>query len=88
KGYTDNVGTNEYNLMLSRKRAEIVYKYINSRGVATERLTSRFYGKENPVADNSNPNTAWLNRRAEIFIYEKGTNIPNVIIPQAQYLRK
>ncbi|MBS1949211.1 MAG: OmpA family protein, partial [Bacteroidetes bacterium] len=49
KGYTDNVGTNEYNLMLSRKRAEIVYKYINSRGVATERLTSRFYGKENPV---------------------------------------
>jgi outer membrane protein OmpA-like peptidoglycan-associated protein len=88
KGYTDNVGTNEFNLMLSRKRANIVHSYIGSRGVAVDRMTSRFYGKENPVADNSNPNTAWLNRRAEIYIYEKGTTIPNVMLPQAKYLKK
>ncbi|HLK29867.1 MAG TPA: OmpA family protein [Puia sp.] len=88
KGYTDNVGTNEFNMMLSRKRANIVHSYMSSRGISIDRMTSRFYGKENPVADNSNPNTAWLNRRAEIYIYEKGTTIPNVILPQAKYLKK
>ena len=88
KGYTDNVGTNEFNMMLSKKRAQITYQYMNSRGITSDRMTSRFYGKENPVADNSNPNTAWLNRRAEIYIYEKGTTVPNVILPQAKYLRK
>ncbi len=88
KGYTDNVGTNEFNLFLSKKRAQMVYDYMNSRGLGSDRMTARFYGKENPVADNSNPNTSWLNRRAEIFVYEKGTKVPNVILPAAKYLRK
>jgi outer membrane protein OmpA-like peptidoglycan-associated protein len=88
RGYTDNVGTNEFNLFLSRKRAQIVYDYMNSRGVPSDRMLVRFYGKENPVADNSNPNTSWLNRRAEILVREKETKVPTVKLPMPRNLRK
>jgi outer membrane protein OmpA-like peptidoglycan-associated protein len=88
KGFTDDVGTPDYNMMLSKKRAQIVYDYMNSRGIPSDCMTSRFYGKENPVADNKDPNTAWLNRRAELYVYEKGTHLPNVILPSASKLRK
>jgi len=88
RGYTDNVGTNEFNIFLSKKRAQIVFDYMNSRGVPSDRMLSRFYGKENPVADNSNPNTAWLNRRAEIVIREKDAKAPTVKLPMPRNLRK
>jgi len=88
RGYTDNVGTNEFNIFLSKKRAQIVFDYMNSRGVPSDRMFARFFGKENPVADNSNPNTSWLNRRAEILIREKDTKVPNVKIPMPRNLRK
>lgn len=88
RGYTDNVGTNEFNLFLSRKRAQVVYDYMNSRGVGSDHMLSRFYGKENPVADNSNPNTSWLNRRVEILIREKDTALPAVKLPMPRNLRK
>jgi len=88
KGYTDNVGTNEFNIFLSKKRAQIVYDYMNSRGIASDRMLARYYGKENPVADNSNPNTSWLNRRVEILIREKDGKLPSVKIPMPRNLRK
>ncbi len=88
RGYTDNVGTNEFNLFLSKKRAQIVYDYMNSRGVPSDHMIDRFYGKENPVADNSNPSTSWLNRRVEILIREKDDNVPSVKIPTPRNLRK
>lgn len=88
KGYTDNVGTNEFNIFLSKKRAQIVYDYMNSRGIPSDRMLARFYGKENPVADNSNPNTSWLNRRVEILIREKDGKLPSVKIPMPRNLRK
>jgi outer membrane protein OmpA-like peptidoglycan-associated protein len=71
KGYTDSVGTDPYNNMLSRKRAKMVLDYMNSRGVPTELMKAKAYGKDNPVGDNSDPNQAWLNRRAEIIIHQK-----------------
>ena len=71
KGYTDSVGTDQYNNMLSRKRAKMVLDYMNSRGVPTELMKARAYGSDNPVADNSDPNQAWLNRRAEIIVHRK-----------------
>jgi outer membrane protein OmpA-like peptidoglycan-associated protein len=71
KGYTDDVGTDEYNNFLSRRRAKMVYDYMNSRGVPTELMKAKAYGKDNPVADNKDPNQAWLNRRAEIIVREK-----------------
>lgn len=71
KGYTDSVGTNSYNNVLSRRRAKMVLDYMNSRGVPTEYMKAKAYGSDDPVADNSDPNQAWLNRRAEIIIHKK-----------------
>jgi len=71
KGYTDSVGSDPYNNMLSRKRAKMVLDYMNSRGVPTELMKAKAYGRDSPVADNSDPNKAWLNRRAEIIIHPK-----------------
>lgn len=71
KGYTDSVGSDQYNNMLSRRRAKMVLDYLNSRGVPTELMKAKAYGSDNPVADNSDPNQAWLNRRAEIIVHRK-----------------
>lgn len=71
KGYTDSVGSDPFNNMLSRRRAKMVLDYMNSRGIPTNIMKAQAYGRDNPVADNSDPNKAWLNRRAEIIIYRK-----------------
>ncbi|HXB92809.1 MAG TPA: OmpA family protein [Puia sp.] len=71
KGYTDSVGTNAFNNFLSRRRANMVKDYLNSRGVPAELMKAKAYGSDNPVADNSDPNQAWLNRRAEIIVHPK-----------------
>jgi outer membrane protein OmpA-like peptidoglycan-associated protein len=70
-GYTDDVGTIEFNNFLSRRRAQMVYDYMNSQGIPSDRMDPKFFGKDNPVAPNDNPNTSWLNRRAEIMLAEK-----------------
>jgi outer membrane protein OmpA-like peptidoglycan-associated protein len=71
KGYTDSVGSDPYNNMLSRKRAKMVLDYMNSRGIPAELMKAKAYGKDDPIGDNSDPNQAWLNRRAEIIIHRK-----------------
>jgi outer membrane protein OmpA-like peptidoglycan-associated protein len=71
KGYTDNVGTETYNNFLSRRRAKMVLDYLNSRGIPSDLMKAKAYGSDNPVADNQDPNQAWLNRRAEIIVHEK-----------------
>jgi outer membrane protein OmpA-like peptidoglycan-associated protein len=72
KGYTDSVGGDHYNNWLSRERAKMVLSYMNSRGIPVEYMKAKAYGKDDPVADNGDPNAAWLNRRAEIIVHEKG----------------
>jgi outer membrane protein OmpA-like peptidoglycan-associated protein len=71
KGYTDSIGSDHFNNLLSRKRAKMVLDYMNSRGVPTELMKAKAYGKDNPVGDNGDPNQSWLNRRAEIIIHQK-----------------
>lgn len=71
KGYTDSVGDDHYNNWLSRERAKMVLKYMNSRGVPADLMQAKAYGKDNPVADNADPSKAWLNRRAEIIVHAK-----------------
>ncbi|WP_315821019.1 OmpA family protein [Paraflavitalea speifideaquila] len=70
KGYTDNVGSTEYNNYLSMRRAQMAFDYMNSRGVPAERMIVSYYGKEYPVAENT-PANAWLNRRVELIIRDK-----------------
>jgi outer membrane protein OmpA-like peptidoglycan-associated protein len=71
KGYTDSVGNDHYNNWLSRERAKMVLKYMNSRGIPVNFMQAKAYGKDNPVADNNDPSKAWLNRRAEIVVHAK-----------------
>jgi outer membrane protein OmpA-like peptidoglycan-associated protein len=70
-GYTDDVGTVPQNNWVSRKRSQMVFDYMNSRGIGSDRMVPKFFGKDNPVASNENPNTSWLNRRVEIIVQDK-----------------
>ncbi len=55
-GHTDAIGPAAYNLILSRKRAESVSRYLTSSQISTDRIRIIGYGEENPVAKNSNAN--------------------------------
>ena len=67
-GHTDSTGSDEYNLDLSRRRAESVSNYLVSRGVARARVESIGYGEEFPIADNGTEAGRSQNRRVEIRI--------------------
>lgn len=66
KGYTDERGSREYNIALGEKRAISVERFLETKGVPANRLSTVSYGKEQPVNLESNE-AAWAeNRRAEL----------------------
>ena len=67
-GYTDSVGSDEYNQTLSDKRAETVRDYLVTSGVSMNSVAARGMGKADPVADNSTPSGRQLNRRVEMIV--------------------
>jgi len=71
KGHTDMSGSEQYNSPLSKKRAQMVFDYMNSRGISADRMILSGYGKKKPAVQNENPNTAWMNRRCELVLFEK-----------------
>lgn len=68
EGHTDATGTEEYNLELSRQRAQSVENYLASQGVDATRFTIMGYGESQPVATNETPEGRQLNRRVDIAI--------------------
>ena len=70
EGYTDSTGTDEFNLRLSRERAESVRTFLAQQGVAASRMTTEGYGPRLPVADNATPEGRAKNRRVEIVLAE------------------
>ncbi len=52
KAYTDNIGSEKYNLWLSEQRAKAIYSYFISKGVSANQLINRALGESNPVAKN------------------------------------
>jgi peptidoglycan-associated lipoprotein len=68
EGHCDKVGTREYNLALGERRAEQVKRYMVSRGVASERLEVRSYGKEKLMNLGDNPEDHAINRRVVLVI--------------------
>jgi outer membrane protein OmpA-like peptidoglycan-associated protein len=64
-GYTDSTGTNEYNLVLSEKRALSVVNYLINKGISSDRLRYKGYGNTSPVGDNVTYEGRKLNRRTE-----------------------
>jgi len=67
-GYTDDIGSAEYNRALSLRRAESVRDYIISRGIDDTRLSVSGRGKTNPLVPNSTPEGRAVNRRVEFVV--------------------
>jgi outer membrane protein OmpA-like peptidoglycan-associated protein len=68
EGHTDNVGTEDYNMTLSQRRANAVGDYLKAAGVGADRLTIKWYGESQPKVDNDTPENRALNRRVEFAI--------------------
>ena len=67
-GFTDSIGTEEYNLPLSQRRVESVANFLKQMGVSADQMALLWYGKTNPIADNSTPEGRAKNRRVEIAV--------------------
>jgi outer membrane protein OmpA-like peptidoglycan-associated protein len=65
RGYTDNRGSYELNLDLSRRRAETVMNYLVNRGIDTGRIKAKGFGPADPIASNNTESGRAQNRRIE-----------------------
>jgi outer membrane protein OmpA-like peptidoglycan-associated protein len=68
EGHTDNTGTVEYNLNLSKQRATVVSDYLISKGVASQRFDIKWYGETQPKYPNDTDANRKLNRRVEVGV--------------------
>lgn len=68
QGHTDNIGSADANKKLSQLRAEMVKKFLVSKGVGASRLSTVGYGSANPIADNKTADGRMFNRRIEFRI--------------------
>ena len=66
QGHTDNVGGDDYNLKLSQERADAVKTWLVGHGVPATRITTRGYGRQQPVATNDTDEGRARNRRVEL----------------------
>ncbi len=68
EGHTDSAGSDEYNMDLSRRRAQSVANYLMAKGVDANRFTVKWYGEAQPRADNATAEGKAKNRRVELGI--------------------
>jgi OmpA-OmpF porin, OOP family len=68
EGHTDSIGSEQYNLGLSQKRAEAVVNYLVGQGIEASRLEPAGYGESEPVASNATQEDRYRNRRVELEV--------------------
>jgi outer membrane protein OmpA-like peptidoglycan-associated protein len=68
EGHTDSVGSDEYNQTLSEHRASSVRDFLVQQGVPEASVTSRGFGKTQPVASNDTAEGRAKNRRVELVV--------------------
>jgi len=68
KGHTDNVGSEEFNLNLSKERAMAVVDYLVKKGVSRAKLSYDYYGMSRPLVPNDTEEGRSMNRRVEFEI--------------------
>ncbi|ESQ81853.1 hypothetical protein AEAC466_20025 [Asticcacaulis sp. AC466] len=68
QGYTDSTGTDAINYRLGEERADSVRRFLNSQGIALNRMASISYGSEQPVAPNTTATGRSANRRVVIVV--------------------
>ena len=69
-GHTDDVGSDEYNMDLSRMRARSVANYLNIRGIDESRIVTEGRGKRQPLTHGQTDVERRKNRRVEFLIYK------------------
>ncbi|PVW15603.1 OmpA family protein [Marixanthomonas spongiae] len=68
-GHTDSTGSAEYNMTLSKQRAQAVTNYFTqNKGLSNGRFTTNWFGEQSPVADNSTAEGRAQNRRVNVAI--------------------
>jgi outer membrane protein OmpA-like peptidoglycan-associated protein len=84
EGHTDSVGGDSYNQTLSEQRGESVRGYLTHEGMPASSVTSKGFGKTQPVASNDTAKGRQENRRVEIVISGEviGTEIGKIIAAQ------
>ena len=70
-GYTDNIGGDLKNQLLSEKRAKSVFDFLVLNGVSPDRISFKGYGEKYPVASNENEEGREKNRRIEFKVINK-----------------
>jgi outer membrane protein OmpA-like peptidoglycan-associated protein len=75
EGYTDSVGSDDYNQALSQRRADSVRSYLVREGIESGRLTATGMGKNDPVADNDSAIGRQQNRRVAVIISNPPTEL-------------
>lgn len=68
EGHTDSAGPEDYNMNLSKQRAESVTTYLVGKGIAANRFSTKWYGELQPVGDNTTNDGKAKNRRVELAI--------------------
>lgn len=76
EGHTDNMGTYEYNIQLSRERAKAVVDYLVENGLEKDRVSFKGYGYTRPLSDNRTETGRSLNRRVAFRIQEINKHKP------------
>jgi outer membrane protein OmpA-like peptidoglycan-associated protein len=69
--HTDDIGSADFNLELSQKRAQSIVNYLESKGIDRSRLVGKGYGESRPIASNSTGEGRMKNRRVEFLILKK-----------------
>ncbi len=82
--HTDNIGTDNVNIRVSRQRASIIGNYLERHGISKERVIIDWRGEEEPVVENTTTSNREKNRRAAIQFLEKGADIVDQYRASAQ----
>jgi outer membrane protein OmpA-like peptidoglycan-associated protein len=69
-GYTDDVGTQAYNLKLSQRRAEAVRDFLVNAGISPKIISTKGFGKADPRVPGNSEQARAANRRVEIGIVD------------------
>jgi peptidoglycan-associated lipoprotein len=79
EGHCDDIGSDEYNLALGAKRAQIAKEFLLTEGIADDRLVTISYGKEAPACFDRNEECRIKNRRARFVVFtELPTSYTNI----------
>jgi type IX secretion system PorP/SprF family membrane protein len=70
EGHTDNMGTDEYNLELSKNRVYALKEFLVANGIDSDRIELLYFGESKPIGNNETESGRAMNRRVDIHIIE------------------